>query len=231
LGGSDSNNNNNNNNAGGVTPTEPNTTETPDADNDQASQGGDAPHPADKFTDIRGHWAESAIRAAVEKGLFNGVSETRFDANGTLSRAMIVTVLWRLAGRPAPNGAASFDDLPAGQWYGDAVAWAAENGIVRGYENGSFGTGDDVTREQIVTILYRFAGFSEMDVSGRVDLGAFSDAGAVPAWAAEAMSWAVNADLIRGRGDNALSPTDNATRAELATIIVRFLDLAGAPQI
>jgi hypothetical protein len=167
----------------------------------------------------------------MEKGLFNGVSETRFDANGTLSRAMLVTVLWRSEGQPVPKGGSSFSDLDTGKWFSDAVAWAAENGIVQGYADGRFGTDDAVTREQIVTILFRYAAYKGMDVSGRADISTFSDAASVPSWAAEAMSWAVSAGLIRGRDDNTISPTDSATRAEFATIIMRFLDLDGASDI
>ncbi|MDR2356155.1 MAG: S-layer homology domain-containing protein [Clostridiales Family XIII bacterium] len=216
--------NSNSGGSGGTTPTEP-------AAATQPAQDGAAAAPAslaDSFTDIRGHWAESYIRTVVERELFNGVSATRFDPDGTLSRAMLVTVLWRLAGRPAPGGGASFSDAGAGVWYSDAIGWAAENGIVLGNPDGSFGTGDDISREQIVTILFRYAERAEMDVSGRTELGGFPDAGALPAWGADAMSWAVNAGLIRGRDDGSLSPTDGATRAELATILVRFLDLADA---
>jgi hypothetical protein len=207
---------------------------TPDADtdNEQTSKdggSGDATTPVEKFADIRGHWAESVIRAAIEKGLFNGVSETRFDANGTLSRSMIVTVLWRLNGQTSPKGSSSFGDLIAGKWYSDAIAWAAENGIVQGYADGRFGIDDAVTREQIVTILFRYAAYAGIDVNARADLSAFADAASVPSWATEAMSWAVASGLIRGRDDNTLSPTDGATRAELAAVIMRFLDLEGAP--
>jgi hypothetical protein len=190
-----------------------------------------ATSPADNFTDIRGHWAESYIRTVVERELFNGVSATRFDPDGTLSRAMLVTVLWRLAGRAAPGGGVSFSDAGAGTWYSDAIGWAAESGIVQGYPDGRFGTGDDIGREQIATILFRYAEQAEMDVSGRADLGDFSDGASVPAWAADAMSWAVYAGLIRGRDDGALSPIDDATRAELATSIVRFTDIADASSV
>jgi hypothetical protein len=212
--------------AGGTTPA-PTAEDAETKDETASSQdtSSDGLGPAAKFTDISGHWAENAIREAIQRGLFNGVSETSFDPNGTLSRAMIITVLWRLSGSPAPQGNVSFSDLEAGKWYSGPIAWAAENGIVQGYEDGRFGTNDDVSRDQIVTIIFRYAEQSGMDMSGRADISGFADADAVPSWATDATAWAVNAGLIRGRDDNTLSPAAGATRAELATIMIRFLDM------
>jgi hypothetical protein len=221
--------------SGDATPTTPGTTTPPArggaADEESEDEDASETNAVARFTDIRGHWAESAILAVVERGLFNGVSETRFNADGTLSRAMLVTVLWRLDGRSAPNAASLFADLDANVWYSDAIAWAAENKIVQGYASGSFGVNDAVTREQIVTILFRYADYADMDVSGRAEIDAFTDAASVPSWAAEATAWAVHAGLIRGRDDNTISPSDSATRAEFATIIVRFLDLKSVSDI
>jgi hypothetical protein len=185
------------------------------------------------FADIHGHWAENDILETIGAGLFNGVSDAQFDTEGAMTRAMLVTALWRLNGQPAAPGSASegsggeaaFSDVAPGQWYSDAVAWAASNGITLGYGSGNFGVGAYVTREQIAVFLLRYAKYSGADAGRRADILAFADAEAVSAWAVDAIAWAVDAGLIVGRDGNSLAPQASATRAEVSTILARYLRL------
>ena len=137
---------------------------------------------------------------------------------------MMATILYRLAGSPAVTGSAPFSDVQAGSWYSSAVAWAASAGIVNGY-NGSYGPGEPITREQVVTTLYRYAKYSGMDLSGTGSLAGFTDSSRVSDFAAEAMSWAVGSGIVSGTTGATLNPQATATRAELATMLMRFIDL------
>lgn len=176
------------------------------------------------FTDTTGHWAAEAISFASSRELFQGVSATQFAPNGTMNRAMLATVLYRLAGSPARNGEGrAFTDVPLDSWYDDAVAWASENGIVSGYGNGLFGSADSVTREQLAVMFYRYAKCVGYDTSAGADLAAFTDASEISAWAREAMCWAYANGLITGRSGSMLVPQDTASRAEVATILMRFV--------
>ncbi|MFQ8759653.1 MAG: S-layer homology domain-containing protein [Intestinimonas sp.] len=177
---------------------------------------------ADKFTDISGHWAQDAIRYVVDRGLMNGVSDTAFSPNSTLTRSMLVTILHRLEGTPAASGN-SFADVASGTWYTDAVSWAAANGIVTGYSDTQFGPDDSITREQLAAILYRYAAYKGMDTSATADLANFPDSGSVSTWAGDSVKWAVSFGLISGKDDGRLDPLGTATRAEVATILMRFL--------
>lgn len=146
-----------------------------------------------------------------------------------MTRAMLVTVLWRMDGKPGAAGGSSFTDVPRGQWYTEAVAWAAENGVVNGVGGGRFEPDGNVTREQIATILYRYAGLRGVPTGGRADLGSFPDGGAVSGWAYDALSWANAAGLIAGTregGVDYLAPQQNATRAQVAVILMRYLGAA-----
>ncbi|MEQ2456808.1 S-layer homology domain-containing protein [Flavonifractor hominis] len=177
------------------------------------------------FTDTAGHWAADAIRQVAEQGLMNGVGGGRFAPDDTLSRAMVVTILYRMSGATAAT-AASFSDVPAGTWYTDAVGWAAQNGVVKGYGNGTFGPNDPISREQLAVILYRYAALTGLDTKADgADLTGFTDGGSVSSWAVEAMTWAVHQGLITGKPSNVLHPEGTATRGEAATILVRFLEL------
>ena len=170
-------------------------------------------------------WYYDSVRTAVLRGLFNGVSPTRFNPNDTMTRAMLVTVLWRYAGSPA-EGANTFSDVPAGQWYTDAVAWAAHNHIVDGVGSGRFAPNDTITREQMAAILYRYAGTIKEDTSPRAELGGFADRAKVSAWSNDAIRWCVAKEYIGGSrsGDKLLlDPQGSATRAQVAAILVRFL--------
>jgi hypothetical protein len=149
----------------------------------------------------------------------NGVSSNRFDPAGTTTRAMVAAILYRLAGSPAVSGSPAFTDTAAGSWYADAVAWAAESGVFKGYEDGSFRPNEAITRAQLVTVLQRYAASLGRDVSASAELTAFADAAEVPAWASGAVSWAVASGILRGDG-NALHPNASATRAELAQLLL-----------
>ena len=145
--------------------------------------------------------------------------ETTFNPDGATSRAMLAAILWRLEGSPVVNYAMNFADVEEGQWYTEAIRWAASEGIVTGYGDGAFGTNDSITREQFAVMLYRYAG--AQPASGT--LSAFRDGSAVSDWAAEAVGWAVEAGLITGTGDgSALTPQGQATRAQAAVLLMRF---------
>lgn len=172
-------------------------------------------------------WYGPGVEYAWEKALFNGITPTTFCPEDEMTRAMLVTVLWRAEG--SPQGAmADFTDVPAGQWYAQAVAWASENGIVNGVGKGKFEPDSSVTRQQIAAILYRYAAWKGYDTTARGDLSGYPDQGTVASWAREALSWAVAEKLLNGTtktGSSAviLDPDGEATRAQVATILMRFL--------
>ena len=177
------------------------------------------------FTDVdAASWYHDAVDYVVAKGLMDGVSSDRFDPNGTTTRSMIVTILYRLEGQPAVSGTNPFDDVTEGQWYTDAVIWANENGIVEGYGRGQFGPSDTITREQFASILYRYASFKSWDISKEADLSSYEDASSISSWAEAAMKWANAEGLITGRTDTALAPEGNTTRAEAAAILMRAIE-------
>ena len=184
-------------------------------------------HKCAAFTDIAGHWGEDAICFVTERDLFNGMSETIFAPEGKMNRAMVVMVLYRMAGSPAVEGELPFTDVPTGAYYDDALYWAYTNGIAEGVTDTLFRPTKDVTREQLVTFLYRYAEFAGMDVSGSADLTAFADGAGVSGYARPAMAWAVNAGLINGVGNNTLAPQSTATRAQFAATVQRLVNLAG----
>ena len=176
------------------------------------------------FTDVtEGDWFYDAVRCAYETGLMDGVGDNLFAPNSETTRAQLVTILYRLAGEPEPGGDSGFSDVAAGIWYTDAVAWAAENGIVNGVSDTEFAPGDDITREQLVTVLYRYAESKGYDVSASADLSGYPDAGQVQDYAQPAMAWAVAEGIVEGV-DGTLNPAGNATRAQIATILMRFCE-------
>lgn len=166
-------------------------------------------------------WFYSDVQYASEHGLMNGVGDGKFDPNGTTTRAMLVTILHRMEGKPAAARSA-FADVPADRWYTAAVDWAAANKIVEGMDAKTFAPASPVTREQFAVILYRYANFKGMDAAKKADLSAFTDAGKVSRWAADAMAWANATGLIQGVGKSSLDPAGNATRAQAAAILHRF---------
>lgn len=178
-----------------------------------------------KFIDISGHWAEEDINRASELGLFDGTGNNRFSPNIAVNRAMIVQVLYRMAGEPVVSGQGKvFEDVPDEAWYSDAVVWASANGIVTGFDEKTFGPLKEITREQLAVMLYRYASFMKYEIESTDSLGVFADAGDVSQWAKEAMAWAVSNQLINGNNNAVLDPQDGATRAECATIMVRFAE-------
>ena len=180
----------------------------------------------DRFTDVSPEdWFADAVEFVVLRGLFQGVSETEFAPNMPMTRAMLVTVLHRLEGTPAPAATSGFRDVVPDFWYTDAVAWARETGVVQGYSEEEFGPDDSITREQIAVIIYRYAKNKEDDVSTAADLSRYADFGSVSDWALEAMQWANAVGLITGRTETTLDPAATATRAEVATILMRFCKL------
>lgn len=194
------------------------------ADDDKTPNPGDPNLPAEGFTDIGRHWAEDSILSAVSNGLFSGVSAERFAPNDNMTRAMLVTVLYRLEGTPAVFAANRFSDVASGSWYERAVIWAAENNIVNGVGGSSFAPQQPVTREQMVAILYRYANYTGRSTGAGESLNAFRDAAQVSSYARSAMQWAVSEGLING-ANGQLSPKGYATRAQVAAILVRYLGL------
>ncbi|MDR0916599.1 MAG: S-layer homology domain-containing protein [Oscillospiraceae bacterium] len=177
------------------------------------------------FTDVKsGDWYFGAVKFVSENALMNGLSATRFAPSTNLTRAMLVTILYRYVGEPTVTGANPFSDVRAGQWYTNAVIWANANGIVTGYGGGRFGTENDITREDLVTILYRSAQRRGLDTDRWASLAAFTDAGKISGYAVNSVTWGVASGLISGRTAASLVPKGNASRAEIATILQRFIE-------
>ena len=179
--------------------------------------------PCEQFTDVsESDWFHDPVVFAIENGLMNGVGNGQFAPNGSVTRGMLVTILYRAVDTPSIDGLENpFSDVEDGQWYTDAVIWAANNGIVNGMSATTYEPNTSITREQIAAILYRFAAKNGLDVeaSGTLD---FPDAGNVSAYAVDAITWATESGIINGL-DGKLAPTDTATRAQLATMLMRFL--------
>ena len=176
------------------------------------------------FPDVtEGDWFYDAVRYAYENGLMDGVGDSLFAPNSETTRAQLVTILYRLAGQPAVSGDLPFPDVESGTWYTDAVAWAAQNGIVNGVSDTEFAPGDDITREQLAAILYRYAAYQGYDVSQRADLSGFGDASSISGYAQEALSWAHAQGLVLGFEDGSLRPQGTASRAQIAAVLMRFL--------
>lgn len=179
--------------------------------------------PSKSFKDVKkGSWFHEATDFVVSRGLMNGTSANAFEPNLEMSRAMLVTVLWRMEGSPAPKSKAPFTDLKQ-SWYRDAVAWAYENDIVKGITETTFEPDGDVIREQLAAIFYRYAEYRGIDVSARADLSNFKDASKIRAYATENASWAYAVGLITGQPSGDFEPRGNATRAQVATILMRFI--------
>ena len=175
------------------------------------------------FSDVtESDWFYDAVTYAYENGLMDGVGMGLFAPNSETTRAQLVTILYRLSGQPAPSGDSGFSDVETGTWYTDAVAWAAQNGIVNGVSDTQFAPGDDITREQLAVILYRYATYQGYDVSQRADLSGFVDAGTISTYAQEALSWANAQGLVLGFEDDSLRPQGNASRAQIAAVLMRF---------
>lgn len=159
-----------------------------------------------------------------ENGLMSGMDDTEFAPNLTLTRGMLVTILYRLSGEAAVNKGIPFADVTAGSYYADAVSWAQQNKIVLGINETEFAPDENITREQIAVILYRYAEFMGYDISAKADISAYADYNEITGYALSAMRYAVGSGLMKGKTKTTLNPKDNATRAEISTLLGRFIE-------
>jgi hypothetical protein len=181
--------------------------------------------PIHKFMDVNTYgWYHDGLHYAVDNGLMVGYSDTQFGPDDAITRGQIVTILWRMENSPVVNYAMSFKDVKSDAYYADAVRWAQANKIVSGYNAEAFGPDDVITREQMVTIMQRYAEFKDMDVTtDKSDtLREFKDYAQISDWAVNAVKWAVDNGIIAGFGDGILGPLGTTTRAQAATIMQRF---------
>lgn len=181
--------------------------------------------PSEVFSDLdTSLWYHEATDYVLLHDMMNGVGDGKFDPNGTTTRAMFVTILWRLEGKPEVEAENLFDDVAEGTWYTEAVIWAADKEVVKGYGNGSFGPDDPITREQLATILYRYSEYKEYDMSAgdSADLSVFTDADTVSDWALSAVKWAYAEKIVEGMGNGLLNPVGHATRAQAAAMLMRY---------
>ena len=195
---------------------------------DPGKCGKDETCPMHTFDDLdMRQWYHDGVHWALENEIMGGYGEGTFGPNDATSRAMLVAILHRLEGEPKAGSGADFADVAGGMWYTEAIRWAAANGIVNGYSESAFGPNDSVTREQLAAILYRFALYKGADVHSDEDasLTGYSDAAAVSAFAVPAMQWAAGAGIVSGRTSETLNPQDTATRAEIATVIMRYCEV------
>ena len=177
------------------------------------------------FTDVKEtDWFFKGVEYVVDKDIMSGVSENEFAPSGKLTRAMLVQMLYNMESRPACDAENAFMDVPVGQWYTDAVIWANDAKIVSGMGEGLFAPNMEITREQMVAMLYNYAKYKGYDVTASTDLSKFADNASVSTWAQPAMQWAVAEGYISGMGDNQLAPQGTATRAEIASVIMRFME-------
>ena len=194
------------------------------ADTSGSSSAGSAANAAsgNRFSDVStGSWYYDAVQYVYDAGLMSGTGSYVFSPDGATTRGMIVTILYRLEGNPS-TGSASFSDVSSGKYYAQAVAWAAENGIVSGYSASRFGPENAITREQLAAILYRYAAYKGYAVSDLASLTSYADNSLVASYAKTPFAWAVQAGIITGTGANRLSPSAGATRAQVAAMLMRF---------
>lgn len=183
--------------------------------------------PGRQFLDLSGSgWYHEYTDYVIEEGLMNGVSATAFAPDGELTRGMLVTILYRMADKPAASSGGAFTDTDSGAWYAEAVSWASENELVTGYGDGRFGPDDPITRQELAAVLWRFAKYRGYDVraNGTV-MPDFTDRDRIASWAGEAVSWAYSRGILTGKNGNSLDPTGRATRAEAAAMLTRFAKL------
>lgn len=174
------------------------------------------------FKDVNdGNWFKEAVEYVTAEGLMVGVGGNKFDPNGLTTRAMVITALYRMEGEPETTGT-GFSDTGENRWYSSAVMWASENGIVNGYEDNTFRPDVTMTREEMVAVFYRYSQYKGYDTTAADTLAAYSDCGSIQAYAVDAMSWAVAVGLIAGFPDGTIRPQGDSTRAQLATVLMRF---------
>ncbi|MEC0090456.1 S-layer homology domain-containing protein [Paenibacillus macquariensis] len=178
--------------------------------------------PVITFSDISNHWADSSINYVVEHGLFTGTAANSFSPNNTMTRGMLVTVMHRLAGKPEV-GSIHFKDVNTNAYYSDAVAWASQNNIVNGVDSTHFAPDQPITREQLVQMLFNYAKANKLNINASQSLVAFTDVNKISTWAVDAMKWSVSNDLLSGKGKGMLDPLGAVSRAEVATIMNRFM--------
>lgn len=206
--GSTDSGNSNNNNSNDNTDNEPENTET-----------------TIQFTDVNENdWYYDAVKYVYVNGLMSGVSDTTFAPNANTTRGMIVTVLYRMENQPNVTIDNSFKDVKSTDYYGNAIYWAKQNNIVSGYNSTTFAPNDNITREQIAAILYRYAAYKGYSVDKTSDLSNFNDTSNISNYALTPIKWAVSSGLISGMGDSTISPLGNASRAQIATILMRFIE-------
>lgn len=184
----------------------------------------------ESFSDVPANrYYSNAVRTISEHGLMTGTGKNTFSPDFPATRSMIVSILHRLEGAPITQSDSGFYDITANSWYENAVTWASTNGIVSGYEDGSFRPNEVITREQLAAILYRYAIFKSVDTSINADLSNFADATSISSWAEEALCWANTAGLVNGISDDLIDPQGTATRAQVAVIIERLIQLLDQP--
>lgn len=206
--GSNNSGNSNNNNSNDNTDNEPENTET-----------------TIQFTDVNENdWYYDAVKYVYVNGLMSGVSDTTFAPNANTTRGMIVTVLYRMENQPNVTIDNSFKDVKSTDYYGNAIYWAKQNNIVSGYNSTTFAPNDNITREQMAAILYRYAAYKGYSVDKTSDLSNFNDTSNISNYALTPIKWAVSSGLISGMGDGTISPLGNASRAQIATILMRFIE-------
>ncbi|MBS6365791.1 MAG: S-layer homology domain-containing protein [Clostridiales bacterium] len=178
------------------------------------------------FTDVDlDDWFYDAVEYAYDNGMMNGTGNSLFAPTSSLNRAMMAQVLWNLEGSPAASSTTAYSDVASDVWYYDAVQWATAKGIVGGYGDGIYGPEDNITREQMALMLYRYAQYKGYDATqGGMEVREFTDYEEISDWALEGMTWAVNAGLLSGKGSGVLDPAGNATRAEVAQILMNFCE-------
>ena len=184
-----------------------------------------AAQPDIPFTDVGDTWYRDAVTFVYERGLMTGTSSTTFAPSQNLTRAQLVTILWRMEGEPNVAFRPIFNDVLAGQWYSTAVIWAFDNGVVSGTGPGTFAPHNNITREQFATMMHNYARFAghNTSVPANFNLNQFTDAGAISGWALEAMRWANFNGLITGTTATTLSPQGTANRAQCAAILMRYV--------
>ncbi len=208
-----------------VSPVKPGGTQKPQPEQPGQPEQPEQPEPetpAPVYTDVAAHqWFAPAVSFVTERNLMVGTAPGQFEPEGRMTRAMMATVLHRLAGTPAGSGAAGFIDVTAERWFADAVSWAADSGVVAGVGGGRFDPDGLVTREQMAVMLYRMAAYLGLDTAVQGGLSGFSDSGEASSWAEAALAWAVGADILQGE-DGRLMPQGTASRAEIAAVLMRF---------
>lgn len=195
----------------------------PNTNTGTGTENNPAANAAVSLTDISGHWAEAYITHAVNEGLFSGTSSTTFSPDTSMTAGMVVTVLYRMAGSPATNLPDSMENVAEGSWYEVACAWGYNNGIIGGYK--TFYPDQAVSRQELATMLYKYYSMTKTAES-KGDLSKYTDASSVASYAKDAMAWAVDAGVVSGTSATTLSPESGASRAQVATMLCRFLDYA-----